>query len=100
MLKRSHFLALGILVLFSLAEGSAHAQTAKCQAAKLKAAGKKASCELGAESKAASKATAADFTKCTAKFSSAWGKAEGKPPCATTGDQSTIENKVDGFVAQ
>jgi hypothetical protein len=99
MLKRSRFLVLGILVLFSLAAGSAHAQTAKCQAAKMKAAGKKASCELSVEAKAASKATSADFSKCVAKYQAAWTKAE-LGTCATTGDQATIETKVDGFVAR
>jgi hypothetical protein len=99
MLKRSGSLALGILVLLSFATGPAHAQTAKCQAAKIKAAGKKASCLLSAEAKAAAKAGTADFTKCKSKFMAAFTKAEAGT-CATTGDVTTIENKVDSFVTE
>ena len=46
MFKRSGSLALGIIVLISLAAGSAYAQTGKCQGAKMKASGKKAGCLL------------------------------------------------------
>ena len=102
MFKRSGSLALGIIVLISLAAGSAYAQTGKCQGAKMKASGKKAGCLLKVRSKAAAKAVAPDPTKITAcetKFSAAFTKAESKPPCATTGDASTIESAIERLFA-
>jgi len=93
-------LAIAIILLVSLAAGSAYAQTGKCQGAKMKAAGKKAGCLLKVHSKAAAKALPVDTTKitgCETKFSSAFTKAESKPPCATTGDAGAIESKVDRF---
>ena len=102
MLKRSGQMALAIFVLGMLAAGSAHAQ-AKCQGAKMKAAGKKASCLLSLHAKSASKATLIDPAKaqaCGDKMSAAFTKAETKPPCSTSGDAGTIEAKVDRFVDQ
>jgi hypothetical protein len=95
-------LALAIFVLGVLAAGSAHAQ-AKCQASKMKAAGKKASCLLGLHAKSVGKNAPIDpekVTKCETKFTSSFTKAESKPPCATAGDAATIETKVDRFVDQ
>src|SRR5437764_11425849 len=97
---RSGSLALGIIVLVSLAACSAYAQTGKCQGAKMKASGKKASCLLKLQSKAAAKPGPIDPAKvmgCETKFSAAFAKAELGGPCATIGDTSTIENKIDGF---
>jgi hypothetical protein len=74
----------------------------KCSGAKIKAAGKKASCLLGLEAKEAATGTAPDpakVQKCIAKFTSAFAKAEARPPCNTTGDVAVIEAKVDAFVA-
>jgi len=71
----------------------------RCAGAKIKATGKKASCMLGAEAKAASKGGSPDTTKCVAKFEKAFGKVEAKGECVTTGDQADIEAKVDAFVA-
>ena len=99
MLKRSGSLAIGIIALVALAACSAYAQTGKCQGAKMKAAGKKAGCLLKLQSKAAAKAAPVDTTKvmgCETKFSAAFTKAE-LGTCATTGDASTIESKVDRF---
>jgi len=98
MLKRSGSLAIAIIALVSLAAGSVYAQTGKCEGAKMKASGKKAGCLLKVRSKAAAKAVAPDSTKITAcetKFSAAFTKAESKPPCATTGDASTIESAIE-----
>ena len=100
-MKRSCSLALGIIALVWLAAGSACAQTEKCQAAKMKAAGKKAGCLLKVRSKSAAKAVLVDTAKVTAcgtKLSNAFTKAESKPPCSTTADASAIESKVDRFV--
>ena len=100
MLKRSGSLTIAIIALVSLAAGSAYAQTGKCQGTKMKAAGKKMSCLLKVHSKVAAKGRPLDTAKimaCETKFSAAFTKAESLPPCATTGDVSTIESKIDRF---
>ena len=74
----------------------------KCQAAKLKAGGKKASCKLGVHAKGLAKNLAPDPVKlqaCTDKFSAAFAKAETGTTCGTSANATTIENKVDAFVA-
>ena len=99
MVKRLGMLALGVFALVALSAGSAHAQ-AKCQSAKIKASGKKASCLLGVHSKAVSKNLAPDGAKlaaCVAKFNAAFTKAE-LGTCSTTSDASAIESMVDSFV--
>jgi hypothetical protein len=72
----------------------------KCQAAKMKAAGKKASALLSCQSKAAAKSLPVDpacVAKAVGKFNAAFTKAESKPPCGTTGDNGSIESIVDDF---
>jgi hypothetical protein len=91
--------ALGALTF--VAAGTAQAQN-KCQGEKIKAAGKKANCKLGLESKQAGKGGTIDpakVAKCEAKLSSAFAKQEAKGGCTTTGDAAAIEAKVDAFVA-
>ena len=74
-----------------------------CQAAKLKAAGKTASCLLTLRAKAATGA-GLDPTKvqaCTDRLSGPAGtfaRKEVAGGCATTGDASTIEDEVEAFV--
>jgi ELWxxDGT repeat protein len=73
----------------------------RCQAAKIKAAGKKAKCLLGLESKEA-KGGSVDPLKvqaCRDKLSAAFEKAEKGTDCTTSGDAPTIEAAVDTFVA-
>jgi hypothetical protein len=73
-----------------------------CQASKLKAAGKKATCLLGLEAKEASKGTVPPpdkIQKCRDKLASTFSKAELKGGCSTTADAQDIEDKVDAFVA-
>jgi hypothetical protein len=72
----------------------------KCNAAKLKSAGKKAACLLGLEAKEAT-GSAADPPKmqqCHDKLSAAFAKNESKGGCATTGDAAAVEGRVDLFV--
>src|SRR6185436_4086413 len=72
-----------------------------CQAAKLKAAGKKAKCLLGLEAKEASSGEPKDpakVTKCKDKLSSSFEKAETKPPCLTSDDFGPIETQIDNLV--
>jgi hypothetical protein len=72
-----------------------------CQAAKIKATGKKAKCVLGLRAKVAGKGGSVDplkLAKCTGKFGSAFTKAETKGGCETTGDVDDEETLVDAFV--
>jgi len=82
-------------------QGPGRAQD-KCAAAKIKAAGAKASCLLGLESGESKKGVTGDplkFQKCGDKESAAFAKAELKsPPCAPGGDAVTVEGQVDAFV--
>src|SRR5438552_11178474 len=70
----------------------------KCQAAKLKAAGKKASCVLGVDAKGIAKDLPPDSAKhaaCGTKMSASFTKAETKTDCGAAPGDSTIETKVD-----
>ncbi len=73
----------------------------KCQASKIKAAGKKAGCILSVEAKGTSKGVAPDAGKiqtCKTKFSAASTKADSGSDCgAASGDTAAIETKVDMF---
>jgi hypothetical protein len=74
----------------------------KCEADKIKAAAKKASCKCALEAKQAQKGGTLDpakVAKCEAGFSKSFAKAEGKGGCNTTGDAATIEAKVDAFLS-
>src|SRR6266404_1476035 len=98
MLKRSGSLAIAIILLVSLAAGSAYAQTGNCQGAKMKAAGKKAGCLLKVDTKAAAKSIPVDTTKlaaCKTKFSAGFTKAETAADCGpATGDTAVIQAKL------
>jgi hypothetical protein len=103
MFRKSTGLLIGILAL-TLTAGTASAATSGqlCASAKKKAAGKKAKCKEGCDSKAikaalpfSNQAVVDCNGKCTAKFSAKWDKTEAKGGCATTGDKSAIEGKVD-----
>src|SRR5438552_9788969 len=74
----------------------------KCQAAKLTAAGKKASCVLGVDAKGIAKDLPPDPAKraaCGTKMSASFTKAETKTDCGAAPGDSTIETKVDNFEA-
>jgi hypothetical protein len=103
MASRLAMIAISVSALFAVgavSPGLAHAQS-KCAASKQKLAGKKASAKLKCWSKGVKNGVQADpncLSKATFKFSSKWDKAEAKGGCTTTGDKTTIENKVDAFV--
>lgn len=82
-----------------IAENLALTPPSKCQSAKLKAAGKKAKCMLGAEAKALSKSIAPDFSKCIEKFNSAFAKAESNSDCGTAPGAAAVEAQVDALDA-
>ncbi len=94
--------ALGVLVFVAVTALTAHAQGNKCQGAKIKDAGKKAACLTGLQAKIATAGTGtldpAAVAKCASKVGAAFAKLEGKGGCNTTGDSTTIEDKVDAFV--
>ena len=73
--------------------------TSKCEARKIKAAGKLQMCELRADAKAVLVARTADFRKCATKFATAFTKLEAakKEDCTTTADAAAIEADVDAF---
>jgi hypothetical protein len=72
----------------------------KCASGKEKVAGKKAACLLGVQSKGetAPPVDGTKIQKCKDKQSAAYAKADLKGGCASTGDASAIESKVDMFV--
>jgi hypothetical protein len=72
----------------------------KCEAAKLKEAGKYHFCRMKAESKAVKKSEAADYGKCVAKFNDKWPLIEqkGEGACPTNGDEAAIETETTDHV--
>jgi hypothetical protein len=96
----SSFIIIGLVLAVMLA-GDAHGTDpdVKCQAAKLKAAGKYAACRLKEESKAASRGTPVDYTKCEQKFADKWTKAESRAvksgsACPSEGDFDYIHDSL------
>lgn len=71
----------------------------KCAAGKMKAAAKKAACELLIDAKGAVKGGTPDYSKCADKFAAAFAKLEARGGCATVGDAASIENSTDAYVA-
>ena len=94
-----------LLALVLLTTVSAHAggsPGAKCAAAKIKAATKKAAAKGACYAKAVAAGSSVDggcLSKAEEKFTAAFMKAESHGGCATTGDSGTIEAKVNAFVA-
>ncbi|MBX3025283.1 DUF1566 domain-containing protein [bacterium] len=90
-----HLLRYGfVLASLALAGGAGAVTPAeKCQAGKLKLAGKYDFCRLKAEAKAAQSGGAPDFSKCDAGFAGKWGKTEaaGGGMCPSNGDQAAIQ---------
>jgi len=75
----------------------------QCAAGKLKAATKKTAARLACYQRTVAKGTevsAACLSAATAKFNAAFGKAETRGGCATTGDQAAVEKMVDDYVAE
>ena len=75
----------------------------KCEAGKLKEAGKYANCRLKADSKAAKKGEAPDYTKCESKFSDKWGKTEtkaGPTVCPSEGDVGSMDVRITTDAAE
>src|SRR5438552_3922834 len=81
-----------------LPDGTTPATLSKCESARLKASGKKASVKLGCYAKAATKNVAVDsapggcLDKASINFSKAFAKVTG---CTGDGQESAIETKID-----
>jgi hypothetical protein len=89
--------ALGAVLLIA---GAAHGVSPadKCEAAKLKIAGKYDFCRLKAEATAAKSGGMPDFSKCDPNFSGKWSQAEAKANgmCPSNGDEAAMQS----FIAQ
>lgn len=66
----------------------------KCEAKKLKAAGKYSDCRFKATAKSVTKGGVAEFSKCDAKFNAKWTAAENGPACSTTGDAARVFDHI------
>jgi hypothetical protein len=98
MFRRGVFTFLGVLLI----AGAAWAVDPgpKCEAAKLKEAGKYHYCRMKAESKAVKKSEAPVYTKCVSKFNQKWPLIEqkGEGACPTNGDQSEMKTQTEDHV--
>jgi hypothetical protein len=77
------------------------AAASRCAAAKLAAVSKAAACRLALEAKEAKKGAPpapAKLARCDENLAQAFARAEGKPPCLTSGDASALASRVDAFV--
>jgi hypothetical protein len=88
--------AVASVVLLSSGTALAVDPAIKCEAQKLKAAGKYAFCRMQAEAKASSKLGQPDFSKCDAQFGQNWQQAEARAVakgtnCWTMGDATAIQ---------
>lgn len=94
MFRRGVFTIVGVLLIAG--PGWAASDAEKCEAAKLKEAGKYHYCRMKAESKAVKKSEAPYYDKCLSKFTEKWGKAELKAAgqCPTDGDGVDIDAEV------
>lgn len=70
----------------------------KCEADKLKTAGKYAFCRMNAESKAIKKGAPPDYSKCDEKFGAKWTLVESKAggSCPVSDDQGDIQAQATG----
>jgi hypothetical protein len=94
MVCRGVFTFLAVLLIAGSA--SAVDPADKCQADKLKEAGKYGFCRLKAESKAVKKGEAPDYGKCDLKYGEKWPSIESKAggACPTSGDEAAISGEV------
>jgi len=89
------WLAIGALVVWAVPAAAA-TNAEKCEAAKLKVAGKYSSCRLKAEAKAVLTGNAVDYSTCDGKLALKWGTTEtgGGGLCPTNGDLADVQNQV------
>jgi len=94
MARKIAWLALFGLLCALRAEAATDAE--KCESTKHKLVGKYTFCRQAAESKAISRGTAPDFSRCDASYSSKWAKAELKAvgACPTNGDHAPMQSYI------
>lgn len=90
------------VVLMSSGAALAVDPAVKCEAQKLKIAGKYAFCRMQAEAKANAKFEAPDFSKCDAGFEQKWQDAESRAvtqgtTCWTMGDATLIQGATADY---
>ncbi len=96
LIRRTSFVvAVTCLTLGAAAASRAGDPAADCAAAKLKAAGKYASCLHAANAKSLKSGDPVDTSKCIGKFSSSWTKAESKGGCRTSGDEGLFQADIE-----
>jgi hypothetical protein len=84
------------VLLATATTASALTPTEKCEADKLKAAGKYGFCRLKAEAKAVKTGDPVDYGRCDEKYADKWGKIENKAAgmCPPNGEQSTVQEVI------
>jgi hypothetical protein len=94
MFRRGVFTFLSVLLIAAPAWAASYAD--KCEAAKLKEAGKYHYCRMKAESKAVKKGKAPDYSKCVDKYSNRWVQIESKggQACPTSGDWDGVADEI------
>ncbi len=98
-------LIVGAMVMQPTAGHAGASLGVKCEAAKLKSAGKYIFCTLSAESKQVKTGKATSVAKCVATLDGLWSAAETKASgqCVTDSDLARIQGELDGeetFIAQ
>ena len=94
--------AVAAIVSFTITSTTQAADPAvKCEAGKLKEAGKYANCRMKADSKAVRRNEPPDYSKCLSKFADKWGNTETKAEgaCPSNGDEVAVEAAITTCMA-
>ena len=91
-----NWITIGAIVLIWAGPALGATDAQKCEATKLKVAGKYNFCRLKAEAKAVKTGNPVDYTKCDSKFSTKWGDTDGKYTltCPTLLDSLAVGDQV------
>lgn len=101
-MRNSRIVAFVALVAVLALGGAAEAgptPARKCQATKLKAAGKACDCRHAVASKALATGGTPDFSKCAVKLADAFTKAEAKGGCPNTGEGAGVDGRLTSLVS-
>lgn len=101
-MRNSRLAALVVLVAalgWGVAAEAGPSPARKCQATKLKAAGKACDCRHAVASKALATGGSPDFSKCAAKLADAFAKAESKGGCPNTGEGAGVDGRLTSLVS-
>lgn len=88
--------AIGAMMLLWAGAAVAVTDAERCEAAKLKIAGKYNFCRLKAEAKAVQTGDPADYSKCDSNYGLKWSTVEsiGGALCPTNGDQTDVQDQI------